>query len=239
MKRFALFGLVCVVVLSVLVPRASADATVYVGYADALRPSAFFPSPWSGSSGVTFIGNATGDDAGAIRIDNTGASAITITDISVNLNGTALGDIWSTSLPVTLAPGGILIVTQTTSFNFDTSDIHQITSNTSPCLGLATDPAVCTTTMPKISVTFQGVGTTVFDDTAHVLDTGGFDFINALVCPNPLELSGNCNESLQWRTIGTTGIGNPGGNTPEPASLLFLGTGILSLCGAVRKRLQA
>jgi len=237
MRKFLLFSLVLLVAFGVLAPRATADASVFVGYGDGLRPSPFFPTPWSGSAGVTFIGNATGGDAGAIRIDNTGASAITITDISVSINGTGLGDIWSASLPVTLGAGDTLIVTQTFDFNFDTSDVHFITTNTAPCLGLVTDPAVCATTFPIISVTFQGVGTSTFNDTGHVLDTGGFDFVNALVCPNPLEASGNCNESLQWRPVGTTGIGNPGGVTPEPASLVLLGTGIAGL--VMRRRKQA
>jgi hypothetical protein len=218
-------------------PQVWADASVFVGYADGLRPSAFFPTPWSGSTGVTFIGDATGDDAGAIRIDNTGLGSIVITDVSVNINGTNLGDIWGLGgSPVTLAPGGILILTQNSGFNFDTSDVHPITSNTNPCLGLVTDPPVCST-HPVVSITFQGVGTSTFGDTGHVLDTGGFDFVNALVCPNPLEFSGNCNESLQWRPIGTTGIGNPGGVTPEPASLILLGTGIAGL--VMRRRKQA
>lgn len=237
MKRALLFSLVLLVALAVSASRASADASVFVGYGDGLRPSPFFPNPWSGSPNVTFIGNATGGDAGAIRIDNTGASAITITDISVNINGSPLGDIWSGSMPVVLGAGDTLIVTQTVNFNFDTSDVHPITNRTAPCLGLATDPAVCATTFPTISVTFQGVGTTVFNDTGHVLDTGGFDFVNALVCPNPTEASGNCNESLQWRPVGTTGISNPGGNTPEPGTLVLLGTGIASL--AMRRRKQA
>ena len=129
-----------------------------------------------------------------------------------------------------------MILTQTANYNFDSSDPAQITDPHNPCLGLATDPAVCAN-HPVISVTYQGVGTFLYDDTGHVLDTGGYDFINAPVCPNPLERSGNCNESLQWRPIGTTGIGNPGGVTPEPASLILLGTGIAGL--VMRRRKQA
>jgi hypothetical protein len=232
--RFFLLALVVVLALGVA-PQVWADASVFVGYADGLRPSAFFPTPWSGSAGVTFIGNATGDDAGAIRIDNAGAAAIVITDVSVNINGTNVGDLWF-GPAVTLAPGGILIVTQTSNFNFDTSDVHPVTDPNHPCLGLATDPAVCAN-HPVISITYQGIGTFTYDDTGHVLDTGGYDFVNAPVCPNPLEASGNCNESLQWRPIGTTGIGNPGGVTPEPASLILLGTGIAGL--VMRRRRQA
>jgi hypothetical protein len=236
MKKSLLFGLVLLVALGILVPRASADATVYVGYADDLRPSPFFPIPWSGGANVTFVGNASNVDAGAIRIDNTGASSFIITDISVNINGTGMGDIWLSSMPITVAPGHILIVTQTTPYNFDTSDVHPITSSGAPCLGLGTDPPQCSV-HPTFTVTFMGGGTATFDDTGHVLDTGGFDLATANPCPNPADPGGNCNESLNWRLVGTTGIGNPGGVTPEPGSLVLLGTGIASL--VMRRRKQA
>jgi len=78
-----------------------------------------------------------------------------------------------------------------------------------------------------------------FSDSGQVLDTGGFDLVNASPCPGQPNTSGNCNESLRWRLIGTSGISNPGGNTPEPASLLLMGTGLLSLCGIVLRKFQA
>ena len=79
---------------------------------------------------------------------------------------------------------------------------------------------------------------TNFLDTAHVLDTGGFDLVNASPCPNPVDSPGACNESLQWRLIGTSGIGNPGGgNVPEPATLFLLASGLGGLF-ALRYRKQ-
>jgi hypothetical protein len=233
MKRFLFFSLALLAVLAVLVPRASADATVYVGYADDLRPTPFHPLPWSGGANVTFIGNATNVDAGAIRIDNTGIGDITITGVTVNVNGVNFGDLWFGS-PVTISPGHILILTQTSAYNFDTSDGTAVTNSSAPCLDSVTLPQCHT--HPTFTVTFSGGATMTFDDTGHVLDTGGFDLATAPHCPNPLDPAGNCNESLNWRLVGTTGIGNPGGNTPEPGSLILLGTGIASL--AMRRRKQ-
>jgi len=45
-------------------------------------------------------------------------------------------------------------------------------------------------------------------------------------CPNRNEPSGNCNESQQWRLIGTVVIQCPGGvcPTPEPGSLALMST---------------
>ena len=64
-------GSVFLTVLALLV-LAATDAfassyTVFVSYAYSQRPSGFFPAPWAGSSGVTFIGqNEPGIDTGAI-----------------------------------------------------------------------------------------------------------------------------------------------------------------------------
>ncbi|MBV9203272.1 MAG: hypothetical protein JOY83_26740, partial [Alphaproteobacteria bacterium] len=53
--------------------------SVFVGYADNLRPSGFFPSPWLGSPGVVSQSSAAQTfDSGAIRLDNTSGSPITI-----------------------------------------------------------------------------------------------------------------------------------------------------------------
>ena len=183
--------------------------TVYVGYADGLRGAGFFPNPWEGDAGITYIGTpGGGHDAGAIMIKNTGLAAMTVSDISVDINTSPLGDIWSASFPVTIAPGDALIVTETVHFNFDTSDIHIITDSSHPCLGLGTDPAICAALFPTLAVT-TGSGLLSFNDTGHVLDTEGFDFAAV------------GNESFAWRPVGTSG-GPAGGSVPEPASLVLL-----------------
>jgi PEP-CTERM motif len=267
MKRLLLFSLVLLVAFGVSVPRARADVAVYVGYADNLRPSPFFPvgfglglslGPISSGTTQVFTGGGT-FDSGAILIVNTGASSITLDSLSATIPtwgtnplggptaSTFAGSTWAGLAGFSLLPGNGAIFTQTYSYNFDTSDFGapglNSASNCDPTNAFATanpaNVAFCASIAPTVTISVNGTLLSVFRDTGQVLDTGGFDVAGANPCPNPAEPGGNCNESLQWRLIGTTGIGNPGGNTPEPASLLLLGTGILSLCGAVRKKLQA
>ncbi len=173
---------------------------VFVGYADDLRASPFFPTPWVGSPNTIFIGSGSPFDAGAIRIDNTGGSPITIDSVSVLLHGPGSSvpfgnppgpvNLWGTGIVV---PAGFhLILTQTTQFNFDTSD--------DPFRACGSPAPSGTPPFPVITVTIGGVPFP-FNDMAHVLDTGGFDF----ACLG--------NESLQWRPIGTCGIECPGGGS--------------------------
>src|SRR5690348_16232613 len=69
--------------------------SVFVGYADTLRPNPFFPSPWQGSPSTSFVGYEGGlYDTGAIRIDNLSGAAITV-DVKVTLlGGLLVYDIW-------------------------------------------------------------------------------------------------------------------------------------------------
>src|SRR5438067_9667136 len=176
-----------------LAPGASYDAgtirlpavalAVYVGYADDLRPSANFPVPWAGTPNVLYIGSSSPIDAGAIRLDNNTDAALPVDSVTVDLGrpGPAF-NLWGS---FTVPAHGSVILTQTSQFNFDTSD-YPIGQCGQPLV--AGDPRV-----PIVAVKSNGITTTYFD-TAHILDTGGFD----LAC------SGN--ESLQWRLIGTTGI---------------------------------
>jgi hypothetical protein len=179
---------------------------VQVGYAeDVGPPGGFFPNPWDGSPGVTnFIGSPPGSqyDAGAIRIDNTSGAPLLINDVSVLINGTGPFDLWGS---FTIPAGGIAILTQTAQFNFDTSEAHPI----STC-GVPVSPG--TKPFPTVTVTANGTATT-FNDTAHVLDTGGFDLGSGA--------GAGCNvgESFQWRLIGTTG--GKSGATLSPSSLTF------------------
>jgi len=161
--------------------------SVYVGYADNLRPSGFFPNPWQGSPNTVFIGGGGTFDAGAVRIDNTGSSLITIDSVSVDLQRPGpVFNLWGSNI---IVPAGFsLILTQSVCCsNFDTSD-----SPFEPCGVVA---AVGQSPFPAISVTIGGV-TQRFNDTAHVLDTLGYD----LACQG--------NESQEWRPIGTF-QGNP------------------------------
>jgi HYDIN/CFA65/VesB-like, Ig-like domain len=179
---------------------------VQVGYAENVGPpGGFFPNPWDGSPGVTnFVGSPPGSqyDAGAIRIDNTSGAPLLINDVSVLINGTGPFDLWGS---FTIPAGGVAILTQTAQFNFDTSEAHPI----STC-GVPVSPG--TKPFPTVTVTANGTATT-FNDTAHVLDTGGFDLGSGA--------GAGCNagESFQWRLIGTTG--GQGGGTLSPTSLNF------------------
>jgi RHS repeat-associated protein/uncharacterized repeat protein (TIGR01451 family) len=158
---------------------------VSVGYADNLRSNPNFPVPWQGSPNVMFIGGGV-FDAGAIRLDNLSSAPLTIDKVTVDLGRPGpFFDIWQHG--ITIPAQSSLILTQDAGENFDTSDFPIV-----GC-GQALDPHE--TRIPKVSVTIAGT-TTDFLDTGHILDTGGFD----LACRG--------NESLQWRAIGTTGIGN-------------------------------
>jgi hypothetical protein len=201
-KHLALAALAAVSVAAMVQPTAAAGVGVYVGYSDGLRGAGFFPSPWSGDPGVTFEGSGPPFDAGAIMILNGGASSITVNGITVSINGTAVAPPWT--FPVTLAAGNKLIVTQTTQYDFDTSDIHPISPNGVPVTG-------CAIACPTVTVNVMGVGPVTYDDSGHVLDTNGYDFAY-----------NGSNESFRWRLIGTSGI--PSG-VPEPSTwaMMLLG----------------
>jgi hypothetical protein len=119
----------------------------------------------------------------------------------------------------TLAPGQGAILTATAGDNFDTSD-QPLSCNPSSAI-------------PEVHFTVNGGSLVTLSDTGQRLNTGGTDIAT---CPANSKFAGP-NESIGWDVIGH--VGGQGNQTPEPASLLLLGTGILSLCGAVRKKLQA
>lgn len=159
-----------------------AGVSVFVGYADDLRPAPSFPVPWQGAPNVVFRGGGPTFDAGAIRLDNTTDNPITVDKVVVDLQRPGpTFNLWGS---FTIPAHGSAILTQTTEYDFDTSDFPIV-----GCGGKVspTDPRI-----PKITVTIGGLSGNYLD-TAHILDTFGYD----LVC------QGTGNESLQWRPVGS------------------------------------
>lgn len=176
--------------------------SVFVGYADNLRAGPkFFPSPWDGSSNVTFEGcsplAACTFDAGAVRVVNNTVAPVNVSNVAINVGGCVF-KMWAGP---TLAPGHELIVTQTASGAGDgcpgsspiTSSSTMDTSDIGP--GGRPEARNCTpdNITPTVSMDLDGIPTS-FDDSSLVLNTGGFDIAE---CPS------GTNESLQWSLIGT------------------------------------
>jgi len=185
----------------------AADISVFVGYADNVRPSSFFPTPWLGDPGILDVGHAAGlmFDAGAIRIDNNTGAALTVDNVTVDGFGNGASfSLWGSFV----IPSGMkAILTQTSAEeNFDTSD--QFLPGHECCTPLGNGVAP----FPKVHITIGGQ-TTTFGDSAHVLDTHGFDL-------GVLSADGT-NESFQWRLIGTTGSQA----APQPLANDFDGDG--------------
>ena len=180
-------------------PPQVAGLAVFVGYADDVRANPNFPVPWQGAPNTIFLGKGPSFDAGSIRLDNNTDNPITIDDVFVTVpgwttsdrrdaQGSGIADLWGS---FTIPGHSTAILTQTGEFNFDTSDFGVRGCGDTLANGQAP--------IPTVKITIGGVATT-FNDTGHVLDTGGFD----LACRG--------NESLQWRLIGTAGIENQTGH---------------------------
>ena len=169
---------------------AATNVNVFVAYADNLRPSGFFPTPWKGAPNTLFIGNGPSFDAGAIRLDNPTGAPLPVDNVSVDLQRP--GPVFKLWGSFTIPAHGSAILTQTQQYNFDTSDY--------PLASCPTPAASSDKRIPKVTVTIAGAPTSLLD-TGHVLDTGGFDYASC-----------KPNESLQWRSIGGAGIGTEGGS---------------------------
>jgi hypothetical protein len=176
--------------------------SVSVGYAEDKHQSTMtqgsFPVPWSGSPNVIFLGSpvygavACGPtlpscyDSGAIRLDNTSATAIAVSSVSVDDHSSLVGgkvfNLWA---PFTVPAGKSVILTENNPNlgNFDTSGAPK--GNCTPI-----------TIAPTVTITVNGVPTTLVDST-HVLDTNGIDQESCSVQQN---------ESIQWRHIGVAGV---------------------------------
>jgi hypothetical protein len=181
-------ALACLVVATLLAGAAAFSAaapahaasaiSVFAGYG----ASPGFPSPWQGDTNVNFQGAGPAFDAGAVRIDNSTGSPVTVDRVTVDLSSTHF-DLWPADMVIPAASGGInghLILTQTSEFNFDTSDVGVLG-------GCQPDGIV-----PVIHVTVGGV-TTDYRDTAQIINTGGVD---RAACPPP-----GSNEHIDWALI--------------------------------------
>jgi PEP-CTERM motif len=221
------------------VTEARADVNVFVGYADSLRPSGFFPTPWLGASGVVSeSSSAQLFDAGAVRIDNTGASAVTISGMTVQMNGGS-GPTYAIWSPLVVGAGDVGIFTQTAQYNFDSSDNSFATppgnigatdpggngiggcSGSAGAQGAAGITGLCDSRQPIVSFLINGTAATPLNDTGHILDTGNYDFING---------SPDGNESINWNKIGSEA--SRGGTVPEPSTWAMMLIGFGGLCFA-------
>jgi len=157
--------------------------SVALGYAD----SATGLTPWSGSANTIFIGEPPqccsthgadngqpGYDAGAIEITNGGTSALTVSDVSVHFGGgssPSTFDIWgggtSGKLPQSLPAGWHLVLTMTSSFNFDTSDLFGEACH------------INSGVIPIVNITMNGAVSSYYDD-HQVLNSDGADLAS---CP--------------------------------------------------------
>lgn len=182
--------------------------SVYVGYAEDKETNtpipASFPVPWAGAPNTLFLGGtvpgqtACGTltlcfDAGAIRLDNPGSTAVIVSTVSVDIHSSIAGgkmfnNLWGS---FTVTAGDSVILTENppahnpTYDNFDTS-------------GYPGNHCTPIDVVPTVTITIAGIATTLADST-HVLDTGGVD-------------AGFChqNESIQWRPIGAPGAPTAG-----------------------------
>jgi hypothetical protein len=161
------------------VAHAASSYSVFVGYADTLRANpAAFPTPFDTAPGVTNQGQPSSVqlDSGAVRIQNTSGATETVNSVVVNV-GPNQFDLWPHN--VILPSFNQLVLDQTSQFNFDSSDVPNVSCTPNGVI-------------PTVTVTVDGVATT-YNDTGQILNTGGIDKSS---CPT------GTNESTQWVSIG-------------------------------------
>jgi PKD repeat protein len=179
---------------SVTVSQSSgSEIAVYAGYYDTHHDSSSIPkpSPWEGSSGVVFVGQADsssgGWDTSAVRVDNLTGSQMTGVVVTVDM-GSHRFALWGTH---TIPAGQSLIVTQMGEGTFDGSD-----RNPAGCYDC--DPDLCDTevssVIPVVNLTYNGI-TTHISDPDQILNTHGVDSAG---CP----YTGHRNDETEpWQQI--------------------------------------
>jgi RHS repeat-associated protein len=164
---------------------------------------------------VLFIGNRGGDwDSGAVRLDNTTDAPILVDRVVVDLQRPGpTFNLWgSFTIPAHFSA----ILAQTNGENFDTSDFAIV--------GCGGTLSPTEKRIPKITVTIGGFSTSYLD-TAHILDTFGFD----LACLR--------NESLQWRPVGNAATADNGllalrpDTATNPVGALYTATAVATDAG--------
>ncbi len=168
---------------------------VALGYAD----GAAGLTPWSGSANTLFIGEppqcclthgpdngASGYDAGALEITNGGTSSFTLGAVTVDFGGGSSPshfDLWgggtTGKLPQTVAPGAHVVLTMTSHFNFDTSDLFGEACHLNSGV------------VPVVHVTINGA-TTDYRDDGQILNADGADLAS---CP------GDVSELVPFTTV--------------------------------------
>ncbi len=145
------------------------NVVVSLSYYDNEYGGGFIPSPWQGSPNVTFFGNQTTGiyDGGAIMFTNTGTTNAVLSPGLVvdNFANGASFQLWDSLIgtQTIIAPGQSLILTQTASGNFDTSDTPVGVTFANRSLIL-----------PHIHFTLNGAPY-VLVDTTQVLNDAGWD----------------------------------------------------------------
>ncbi len=226
-----------------MAPAHASTFTVFTGYADNLRPSGFFPSPWLGDASVVSQSAAAQSfNSGAVRIWNTGSSAITISNFTVTMNGGS-GPVYNIWNSLTIGAGKNGIFTQTASYNFDSSDnstggppggISGASpgsngiggcSSTAAAQAMAGITSYCAGRQPIVAFDLGGTHF-MLNDTGHIIDTGNYDFING---------STDGNESINWNVIGS-GASRGGGTVPEASVWVMMVVGFGLVGATVRRR---